>query len=73
MVNEGGSLGDGPSCNKKKRWKKKEGEKREKERRRREGGRSIIAETGNILTGGWELNKIPRIIVSPFGEEDRSH
>lgn len=31
-----------------------------------EGSRSIIAETGNILTAGrtWRLNKIPWIIVS---------
>lgn len=43
MVDEGGSLGNGPGCNK----KRKEGEKDDGE-----GSRSIIAETENILTGG---------------------
>lgn len=46
MVDEGGSLGNGPKCNKKRK------ERRKDDGRHGEGSRSIIAETGNILTGG---------------------
>lgn len=58
MVDEGGSLGNGPRCNKKRQERAKDDGG--------EGGRSIIAETGNILTGARMrgLNKIPWIIVS---------
>lgn len=46
MVDEGGSLGNGPKCNKKRKERGKD------DGRHGEGSRSIIAETGNILTGG---------------------